>query len=393
MGLKQLSSHPWEALDENMNVGDQVKGRVVVLADYGAFVEIASGVEGLIHVSEMSWSQHLRSAQDFLKVGDEVDAVILTLDREERKMSLGMKQLMPDPWADIENKYPPQSKHSAKIRNFTNFGVFVELEEGIDGLIHISDLSWSKKVKHPSEFCNIGDNIDVKVLELDKDNRRLSLGHKQLEENPWDVFETIFSEGSVHQGTVVRKEGSQFVVSLPYGVEGYITTKHMKKEDGTNAELEQTLDFVVIEFNKNAKRIVVSHRRTYEDVPEARTERKERKPSSGAGRGVQQVQANIEKTTLGDLGVLEQLKSKMESSEPAAAPAEAAVEVPAVEEKVEEVAEAATEEVVEEVAAATEEVTEVAEEAAEEATEAEATSEEATDEEAADDSAKDEDKA
>ncbi|MGC6533716.1 MAG: 30S ribosomal protein S1 [Flavobacteriales bacterium] len=377
LGLKQLTSHPWEALDENLNVGDQVKGRVVVLADYGAFVEIAPGVEGLIHVSEMSWSQHLRSAQDFLKVGDEVDAVILTLDREDRKMSLGMKQLMPDPWADIENKYPPQSKHTAKIRNFTNFGVFVELEEGIDGLIHISDLSWSKKVKHPSEFCTIGDNIEVVVLELDKENRRLSLGHKQLEENPWDVFETIFSSGSVHQGTIVRKEGSQFVVSLPYGVEGYITGKHMKKEDGANADIDETLDFVVIEFNKNAKRIVVSHRRTYEDVPEAKPERKERK-SGGQGRGVAAVQQSIQKTTLGDLDVLEQLKSKMESAD---APEEAPAEAPAEAVAEEAPAEAAAEEVVETAEAAAEEATEAADAAEEAGDDAAAEGDTAADEE------------
>ena len=308
LGLKQLSSHPWDALDEKLQVGDKVKGKVVVLADYGAFVEIQPGVEGLIHVSEMSWSQHLRSAQDFLSVGDEVEAEILTLDREARKMSLGMKQLIPDPWENIEAKYPVESKHNAKIRNFTNFGVFVELEEGIDGLIHISDLSWSKKVKHPSEFCNIGDQIDVVVLELDKDNRRLSLGHKQLEENPWNVFEDMFGVGSKHQGTVLRKEGSQFIVHLPNGVEGYCTAKHLKKEDGSTADIDEKVEFVVIEFNKNAKRIVVSHLRTYQDPPA-----KKPSASGGSSKGLKNVQANLEKTTLGDLGgVLSDLKQEME---------------------------------------------------------------------------------
>ncbi len=317
LGLKQLSPHPWEALDENLNVGDKVKGKVVVLADYGAFVEIAPGVEGLVHVSEMSWSQHLRSAQDFLKVGDEVETVILTLDREERKMSLGIKQLVPDPWAEIETKYPVQSKHTAKVKNFTNFGVFVELEEGIDGLIHISDLSWSKKIKHPSEFCSVDQELEVVVLELDKENRRLSLGHKQLEENPWDVFETVFSNGSVHQGTIVRKEGSQFIVALPYGVEGYATAKQLKKEDGSQAQIEEALDFYVTDFNKNAKRIAVSHVRTYGEEEEApRRERKGGKPSSGnknTSAAVARVNDRVEKATLGDLGVLSSLKAEMES--------------------------------------------------------------------------------
>ncbi|MCB0760474.1 MAG: 30S ribosomal protein S1 [Flavobacteriales bacterium] len=329
LGLKQLSDHPWDALSESLEVGQEVEGRVVVLADYGAFVEIQPGVEGLIHVSEMSWSQHLRSAQDFLKVGDTVKAVILTLDREERKMSLGMKQLMDDPWENIEARYPIESKHKATVRNFTNFGVFVELEEGVDGLIHISDLSWSKKIKHPSEFCNVGDEIEVVVLELDKENRRLSLGHKQLEENPWDVFETVFSEGSTHQGTVVRKEGSQYVVSLPYGVEGYVSKKHLTREDGSSADLEDTLDFTVIEFNKSAKRIVVSHLRTYEEAPAE--EKKRRTGNTGGGSGsssaVKKVQDSLEKTTLGDLGVLESLKQEMESGEnKAAAKADEAAE-------------------------------------------------------------------
>lgn len=317
LGLKQLSSHPWDALDEGLNVGDKVKGKVVVLADYGAFVEIAAGVEGLIHVSEMSWSQHLRSAQDFLKVGDEVEAEVLTLDREDRKMSLGMKQLIQDPWAEIETKYPVQSKHKATVRNFTNFGVFVELEEGIDGLIHISDLSWSKKVKHPSEFCAIGDELEVIVLELDKENRRLSLGHKQLEENPWDVFENVFAVGSTHQGTVIKKDGAQAIVTLPYGVEGYCQTKHLKKADGSNAELEEVLDFMVLEFNKNAKRINVSHLRTFEEGPmPTPSAKKPAKRASGGGRGsseaVKQLNEKVERTTLGDLGVLSELKEKMD---------------------------------------------------------------------------------
>ncbi len=320
LGLKQLSDHPWDALSEKLEIGDKVKGKVVVIADYGAFVEIQPGVEGLIHVSEMSWSQHLRSAQDFLKVGDEVDAVVLTLDREERKMSLGMKQLMDDPWANIEGRYPIASKHQATVRNFTNFGVFVELEEGVDGLIHISDLSWSKKIKHPSEFCAVGDEVSVVVLELDQENRRLSLGHKQLEENPWDVFETVFQEGSTHQGTVVRKEGSQLVVSLPYGVEGYVSKKHLKREDGSVGDLEDTMDFTVIEFNKSAKRIVVSHLRTHEEETEEEKKASRRPKASGSTGGggssaMKKVQSSIEKTTLGDLGVLSSLKEEMESGE------------------------------------------------------------------------------
>ncbi|MDD6732624.1 MAG: 30S ribosomal protein S1, partial [Bacteroidales bacterium] len=276
LGLKQLTAHPWDALDENLKVGDKVHGKVVVMADYGAFVEIAPGVEGLIHVSEMSWSQHLRSAQDFLKVGDEVEAVILTLDRQDRKMSLGIKQLKDDPWKDIEVKYPVGSRHHAKVRNFTNFGVFVELEEGVDGLIHISDLSWTKKVKHPSEFTQIGADIEVVVLEIDKDNRRLSLGHKQLEENPWDVFEGVFTEGSVHEGTIVELMDKGAVVQLEYGVEGFATPKHLQKEDGSHAKEGEKLPFKVIEFNKETKRIILSHSRIFEDEAraEARTERK-----------------------------------------------------------------------------------------------------------------------
>src|SRR6056297_898457 len=265
LGLKQLTEHPWDSLDPNLKVGDKVKGKVVVMADYGAFVEIAPGVEGLIHVSEMSWSQHLRSAQEFMKVGDEVEAVILTLDRDERKMSLGIKQLYPDPWENIEEKYPVDSHHKAKVRNFTNFGVFVELEEGVDGLIHISDLSWTKKIKHPAEFTNIGEDMEVVVLDVDKENRRLSLGHKQLEENPWEVFETVFSEGSVHQGTVTAMEGNQAIINLPYGVEGICAKKNLRKEDGSTAKVEEQLDFTVVNFNKGAKKITVSHTHMFED--------------------------------------------------------------------------------------------------------------------------------
>ncbi|MDE6368049.1 MAG: 30S ribosomal protein S1, partial [Muribaculaceae bacterium] len=271
LGLKQLQPHPWDALNADLKVGDKVKGKVVVMADYGAFLEIAPGVEGLIHVSEMSWSQHLRSAQDFMKVGDEVEAVVLTLDREDRKMSLGIKQLKNDPWENIETKYPLGSRHTAKVRNFTNFGVFVEIEEGVDGLIHISDLSWTKKIKHPSEFTQIGADIEVEVLAIDKDNRRLSLGHKQLEENPWDVFETVFSVGSVHEGTIVEMLDKGAVVALPYGVEGFATPKHLVKEDGSQAAVDEKLQFKVIEFNKDSKRIILSHSRIFED--EARAEK------------------------------------------------------------------------------------------------------------------------
>ncbi len=322
LGLKQLSAHPWESLNADIKVGDKIKGKVVVLADYGAFVEVAQGVEGLVHVSEMSWSQHLRSAQDFLKVGDEIEAVVLTLDREERKMSLGLKQLTPDPWANIETRYAVESRHKATVRNFTNFGVFVELEEGVDGLIHISDLSWSKKVKHPSEFCKVGDIMDVVVLELDKENRRLSLGHKQLEENPWDVFEGIFTEGSTHEGTVVNVNDKSATIALPYGVEGYAHAKQLRKEDGTNAKGEEKLNFVVTEFNKDAKKIVVSHTRTFE----AGTDEKEAKPANvnkggkkGGGshmsKAVKEVNSNVEKTTLGDLDALANLKTEMEKGE------------------------------------------------------------------------------
>ena len=316
LGLKQLQPHPWDALDANLKVGDKVKGRVVVMADYGAFVEIAPGVEGLIHVSEMSWSQHLRSAQDFLKVGDEVEAVILTLDREDRKMSLGLKQLKNDPWENIETKYPVGSKHTAKVRNFTNFGVFVEIEEGVDGLIHISDLSWTKKVKHPSEFTQIGADIDVQVLEIDKDNRRLSLGHKQLEENPWDVFETVFTVGSIHEGTIIEMVEKGAVIALPYGVEGFATPKHLVKEDGSKAQVDEKLNFKVIEFNKDSKRIILSHSRIFEDEQKGERAEAPKKPAAarrGAGRREEAAPAlttPLEKTTLGDLEALAELKQK-----------------------------------------------------------------------------------
>ncbi len=313
LGLKQLQPHPWDALAADIKVGDKVKGRVVVMADYGAFVEVAPGVEGLIHVSEMSWSQHLRSAQDFLKVGDEVEAVVLTLDREERKMSLGLKQLRQDPWEDIEVKYPVGSQHTARVRNFTNFGVFVEIEEGVDGLIHISDLSWTKKVKHPSEFTQIGADIQVVVLEIDKENRRLSLGHKQLEENPWDVFETIFTVGSVHQGTIIEMLDKGAVVALPYGVEGFATPKHLVKEDGSQAKVDEKLDFKVIEFNKDSKRIILSHSRIFED--EAKAEKAEaRKAAKRQPRKAEEAPAlttPVEKTTLGDIEALAALKEKL----------------------------------------------------------------------------------
>ena len=312
LGLKQLMPHPWDALDSELKAGDKVKGRVVVMADYGAFVEIAPGVEGLIHVSEMSWSQHLRSAQDFMKVGDEVEAVILNLDREDRKMSLGIKQLKKDPWEDIEVRYPVGSKHTAKVRNFTNFGVFVEIEEGVDGLIHISDLSWTKKVKHPSEFTTIGADIDVQVLDIDKESRRLSLGHKQLEENPWDVFETVFTVGSVHEGTIVEMVEKGAVIQLPYGVEGFATPKHLVKEDGTSAQVDEKLNFKVIEFNKDSKRIILSHSRIFED--EAKAERNEARKAKRATKRQEEtpvISTPIEKTTLGDLEALAALKEKL----------------------------------------------------------------------------------
>ena len=312
LGLKQLTPHPWDALDANLQVGDKVKGKVVVMADYGAFIEIAPGVEGLIHVSEMSWSQHLRSAQDFMKVGDEVEAVILTLDRDERKMSLGIKQLKADPWETIEEKYPVGSKHTAKVRNFTNFGVFVEIEEGVDGLIHISDLSWTKKIKHPSEFTQIGADIEVVVLEIDKENRRLSLGHKQLEENPWDVFETVFTVGSVHEGTIIEMLDKGAVVALPYGVEGFATPKHLVKEDGSQAQLEEKLPFKVIEFNKDAKRIILSHSRIFEDAAKAEEKAEKKAKKSSKKEETPMIQNQAASTTLGDIDALAALKEQLE---------------------------------------------------------------------------------
>ena len=315
LGLKQLSAHPWEALSADVKIGDKVKGKVVVLADYGAFVEIAAGVEGLIHVSEMSWSQHLRSAQEFLKVGDEVEAVVLTLDREERKMSLGVKQLTPDPWNMIIDKYAKGSKHTGTVRNFTNFGVFVELEEGVDGLVHISDLSWSKKIKHPSEFCKVGDKMDVTVLEIDGENRRLSLGHKQLEDNPWDVFETVFTIDSVHSGTITSINDKGATVNLTYGVEGFCPSRHLNKADGTIAKVEDVMDFKVIEFSKESKRIVVSHARLHEEVKEeVRKVEKATKAaeSDEAKKAVKKVKDSQEKTTLGDISALSDLKDKMD---------------------------------------------------------------------------------
>ncbi len=320
LGLKQLTPHPWDALDPNLKVGDKVKGKVVVMADYGAFIEIAPGVEGLIHVSEMSWSAHLHSAQEFMKVGDEVEAVILTLDRDERKMSLGVKQLREDPWEKIDEKYPVGSKHTAKVRNFTNFGVFVEVEEGVDGLIHISDLSWTKKVKHPSEFTKIGETIDVQVLDIDKENRRLSLGHKQLEENPWDKFEEVFTQDSIHEGKVIEVLDKGAVIALEGGVEGFATPKHLVKEDGSQAQLGETLEFKVIEFNKEAKRIILSHSRIFEDV--ARAEAKAAKKAEAAAKKAtrpQKEQAPVIKnvaasTSLGDIDALAALKEKMDDA-------------------------------------------------------------------------------
>ena len=321
LGLKQLTPHPWDALSAELQVGDKVKGKVVVMADYGAFIEIAPGVEGLIHVSEMSWSQHLRSAQDLMKVGEEVEAVILTLDRDERKMSLGIKQLKADPWENIEEKYAVGTKHSAKVRNFTNFGVFVEIEDGVDGLIHISDLSWTKKIKHPSEFTQIGAEIDVQVIEIDKENRRLSLGHKQLEENPWDVFETVFTVDSVHEGTIVELLDKGAVIALPYGVEGFATPKHLVKEDGSQAQVDEKLSFKVIEFNKEAKRIILSHSRIFEDEQkvEARKEAAAAKKANAAAKKSAKKEETTalpqaeNKATLGDLDALAALKEKMDA--------------------------------------------------------------------------------
>ena len=318
LGLKQLTAHPWEALDQNLKVGDKVKGRVVVMADYGAFVEIAPGVEGLIHVSEMSWSQHLRSAQEFMKVGDEVEAVILTLDREERKMSLGIKQLTPDPWADIEQRYAVGSRHTAKVRNFTNFGVFVEIEEGIDGLIHISDLSWTKKVKHPGEFTSVGADIEVVVLEIDKENRRLSLGHKQLEENPWNEFENQYSVDSIHEGTITEMTDKGAVVALGENIEGFCPARQLVKEDGTTPKTGDKLNFKILEFSKATKRITLSHLRTYEEAKRAEiaAEKAEKRAAADATKStVKKINASVEKTTLGDIAGLAALKSAMEAAE------------------------------------------------------------------------------
>ncbi len=315
LGLKQLTPHPWDALDANLKVGDKVKGKVVVMADYGAFVEIAPGVEGLIHVSEMSWSQHLRSANEFLNVGDEVEAVILTLDREERKMSLGMKQLKADPWEKIADQYAVGTKHTAKVRNFTTFGVFVEIEEGVDGLIHISDLSWTKKIKHPAEFTTIGADIEVVVLEIDKENRRLRLGHKQLEENPWDVFETLFTVDSIHEGTIIELTEKGAVVALPYGVEGFATPKHLVKEDGTSAKLDEKLEFKVIEFNKEGKKIIVSHSRVFEDVKRSEEKSKKEAATKTTKKATKKIADSIEKTTLGDIAELAALKDEMAQAE------------------------------------------------------------------------------
>jgi small subunit ribosomal protein S1 len=318
LGLKQLTPHPWESLDANLKVGDKVKGKVVVIADYGAFIEIAKGVEGLIHVSEMSWSQHLRTAHDFLKVNDEIEAIILTLDREERKMSLGIKQLIPDPWTNIGERYPVHSKHEAIVRNFTNFGIFVELEEGVDGLIHISDLSWSKKIKHPAEFTKIGEKIEVVVLEVDTQNRRLSLGHKQLEENPWDIFESVFVVDSIHKGTIVNSNDKGAIISLPYGVEGFAPSRHLLKEDNTMARTDETIDFKVIEFSKDNKKILVSHSKTWQDVANAEKAKDasdKKSKDTVAKKAVKKIKDNLEKTTLGDIEALANLKSDMEQSE------------------------------------------------------------------------------
>ena len=318
LGLKQLTPHPWEALDTALEIGSKVKGKIVTVADYGAFLEITPGVEGLIHVSEMSWSQNLRNPQEFLKVGDEVEAQVLTLDRNERKMSLGIKQLTPDPWKNIAERYPVGSQHKAVVKNMTNFGVFVEIEEGIDGLIHISDLSWSKKINHPNEFTKVGEVLDVVVLELDEANRKLSLGHKQLEENPWETFETIFTLDSVHEGTVLKVTDKGAIVALPYGVEGFAPTKHMAKEDGTSVKAEETAEFKIIEFNKDSKRIVVSHARIWEEVKaeERKEEMNQKKKDAKATiSAVKKVKDSVEKSTLGDLGVLAQLKQQMEGAE------------------------------------------------------------------------------
>jgi small subunit ribosomal protein S1 len=314
LGLKQLTPHPWDSLDPNLKIGDVIKGQVVVMADYGAFVEIAPGVEGLIHVSEMSWSQHLRSAQDFMKVGDEIKAVILTLDKDERKMSLGVKQLNPDPWEHVEQKYPVNSHHLAKVRNFTNFGVFVEIEEGVDGLIHISDLSWTKKIRHPNEFTSIGADIDVVVLEIDKENRRLSLGHKQLEENPWEVFESIFYPDSIHEGIIIELSDKGALVALPYGVEGNVMSRQLVKEDGTTAKLDEKLLFKVIEFNKNAKKIMLSHTRTFEEAKYDAETNSKRSEENNTQKAIKKLNLSMEKTTLGDISEFAALKEEMQKN-------------------------------------------------------------------------------
>ncbi len=337
LGLKQLTPHPWDALDPDLKVGDHIKGKVVVMADYGAFVEIAPGVEGLIHVSEMSWSQHLRVAQDFMKVGDEVEAVVLSLDRSERKMSLGIKQLKQDPWESIEEKYPVGSQHTATVRNFTNFGVFVEIEEGVDGLIHISDLSWTKKIKHPSEFTKLGEPIEVIVLEIDKENRRLSLGHKQLEENPWDVFETIFTVGSIHEGQIIEMLDKGAVIALPYGVEGFATPKHLVKEDGTQAQLDEKLEFKVIEFNKDSKRIILSHSRIFEDAKGGAEKQVKKSNNNRKKKDDSQVQNQTASTTLGDIDTLAALKEKMDEDKKEAKAATKAVKAEPKAEETEEV--------------------------------------------------------
>lgn len=318
LGLKQLTEHPWESLDENLEVGTKVQGKIVTVADYGAFLEITPGVEGLIHVSEMSWSQNLRSPKEFIKVGDEVEGVVLTLDREERKMSLGMKQLTPDPWLNISERYPIGSKHEAVVKNMTSFGVFVELEEGIDGLVHISDLSWSKKINHPHEFTKVGEKMEVVVLELDEENRKLSLGHKQLEENPWDTFETIFTMDSIHEGTVLKVGDKGNIVALQYGVEGFCPAKHSVKEDGTSLKVDEVAQFKVIEFNKENRRLVISHSRIWEDEKaEARVEdfKNRKKEAQATSSAVKKVKDSVEKSTLGDLDVLAQLKEQMEDDE------------------------------------------------------------------------------
>lgn len=321
LGLKQLQPHPWDALSAELKTGDKVSGRVVVLADYGAFVEVAPGVEGLIHVSEMSWSQHLRSAQDFLKVGDTVDAVVLSVDRDERKMSLGMKQLTPDPWASIQERYPVGSKHSAVVKNFTNYGIFVELEEGIDGLIHISDLSWTKKIKHPSDFTKIDEKIDVVVLDIDVENRKLSLGHKQLEEDPWEVFASVFDASQLHKGTIIEMSDKGAVVAMAYGIEGFAPMKHLKKADGSKARVDDVLDFAILEFSKEDKKILVSHTKTWDETMKeeaAPAEKGKRKSAKGDdSKSIKSINQQTEKTTLGDLGVLSELKKEMEQNQKA----------------------------------------------------------------------------